>query len=159
MHKPFGTMDAQITKRLAMALAAKGVNMKQAGLAAGLSGNYVRDVIRRGRGKFELLEKLALANGLSWLWLKTGEGQMYAVAIKHQLELAPEKQRLPSPEAATDGSVNILVNRAALLHALQMFGASEEEAVRAVEFLALLARRKRICHNITNLLVNGSKNS
>jgi hypothetical protein len=133
-------MDAQIAKRLAMALAAKGINMKQAGLAAGLSSNYVRDVLRRGRGKFELLERVAVANGVSWLWLKTGEGEMFPLGIKHQLELAPEKQRLPSPEAATDGSVNILVNRAALLHALQIFGASEEQAVTAVEFLAALAR-------------------
>lgn len=142
-------MDAQIAKRLAMALAAKGVNMKQAGLAAGLSSNYVRDVIRRGRGKFELLERVAAANGLSWRWLKTGEGQMYAPGIKHfasppyypeQLELADEKRRLPSPEpAAEELPVNILVNRAALLHALQMFGASEEQAVRAVEFLSALA--------------------
>ena len=71
-------MDAQIAKRLAMALAAKSINMKQAGLAAGLNPNYVRDVIRRGRGKFELLERVAAANGLSWIWLKTGEGEMEA---------------------------------------------------------------------------------
>ena len=66
-------MDAQIAKRLAMALAAKSINMKQAGLAAGLNPNYVRDAVRRGRGKFELLERVAEANGLSWIWLKTGE--------------------------------------------------------------------------------------
>jgi transcriptional regulator with XRE-family HTH domain len=139
-------MDAQIAKRLAMALAAKGINMKQAGLAAGLSSNYVRDVLRRGRGKFELLERVAEANGLSWSWLRTGEGEMFRkVGVKHtaappyyreQLELA----RLPSPEPATEEPVNILVNRAALLHALQMFGASEEQAVLAVEFLSALAR-------------------
>ena len=148
-------MDAQITKRLAMALAAKGINMKQASLAAGLSGNYVRDVIRRGRGKFELLEKLAAANGLSWLWLKTGEGEMEAPSAapkprkgikqfaappyyREQLELG----RIPSPEPATEEPVNILVNRAALLHALQVFGASEEQAVRAVKFLSALASHK-----------------
>ncbi|MDQ6702611.1 MAG: hypothetical protein M3Z96_05670 [Pseudomonadota bacterium] len=142
-------MDAQIAKRLAMALAAKGINMKQAGLAAGLSSNYVRDVLRRGRGKFELLERVAEANGLSWPWIKTGEGEMEPrKGVKHtaappyyreQLELAREKRRLPSPEPATEEPVNILVDRAALLHALQMFGASEEQAVRAVEFLSALA--------------------
>jgi hypothetical protein len=152
-------MDAQISKRLAMALAAKGISMKRAGLAAGLSSNYVRDVIRRGRGKYELLERLAEANELSWLWLKTGEGEMDApratpkprVGIKHfaappyyreQLELARERRRLPSPEPATEEPDNVLVDRAALLHALQMFGASEEQAVRAVEVLSGLATRK-----------------
>jgi hypothetical protein len=152
-------MDPQIAKRLAMALAAKGTSMKRAGLAAGLSGNYVRDVIRRGRGKFENLEKLAAANGVSWLWLKTGEGEMDApgatpkprVGIKHtaappyyreQLELARERRRLPSPERTTEEPDNVLVDRAALLHALQMFGASEEQAVKAVEFLSALATRK-----------------
>jgi len=149
-------MDAQITKRLAMALAAKGINMKQAGLAAGVNANYVRDVLRRGRGKFELLERVAEASGLSWLWIKSGEGEMDTPGappkprngVKHfasppyypgQLELR-EKHGLPSPEAATEGSVNILVNRVALLHALQMFGASGEQAVRAVEFHSALAR-------------------
>jgi hypothetical protein len=151
-------MDAQIAKRLAMALAAKGINMKQAGLAAGLNPNYVRDAVRRGRGKFELLERVAEANGLSWLWLKTGEGEMDApgatpkprVGIKHfasppyyreQLELARERRRLLPPEPTTEEPI-ILVDRAALLHALQMFGASEEQAVRAVEVLSGLATRK-----------------
>ena len=104
-----------------MALAAKGISMKRAGLAAGLSSNYVRDVIRRGRGKFELLERVGEANGVSWLWLKTGEGEMDApgatpkprVGIKHtaappyyreQLELARERRRLPSPRAHHRGA-------------------------------------------------------
>jgi hypothetical protein len=153
-----GNMDAQIAKRLAMALAAKSINMKQAGLAAGLNPNYVRDAVRRGRGKFELLERVAEANGLSWIWLKTGEGEMEAPnatpkprkGVKHlawppgypeQLEqIEREKRQLPSPEPATEEPVNILVDRAALLHALQLFGATEEQAVRAVEFLSALAR-------------------
>jgi len=146
-------MDAQIAKRLAMALAAKGINMKQAGLAAGLSVNYVRDVLRRGRGKFELLERVAEANGLSWLWLKTGEGEMDApgaapkprrgfkrTAAPPYYDKQVELARLPSPEPATEEPVNILVNRVALLHALQTFGWSEEQAVIAVEFLSALAR-------------------
>ena len=151
-------MDAQITKRLAMALAAKGINMKQAGLAAGLSSNYVRDVIRRGRGKFELLEKLAEVNGLSWLWIKMGEGEMDPPGatpkprkgIKHfasppyypeQLELADEKRRSPKP-ATEELPVNILVPRAVLLDALQMLGASEERAVTLVELLSWMATDK-----------------
>jgi hypothetical protein len=155
-------MDGQISKRLAMALAAKGINMKQAGLSAGLSSNYVRDVIRRGRGKFELLERVAEANGLSWLWLKTGEGEMESPGaipkprkgIKHfasppyyreQLELAEEKRRSPCPESVTEElPVNILVNREALLHALQMLGASEERAVTLIELLSALAYKANL---------------
>ena len=143
-------MDAQIAKRLAMALAAKGISMKRAGLAAGLSSNYVRDVIRRGRGKFELLERVGEANGVSWLWLKTGEGEMDApgatpkprVGIKHTAAPPYYREQLELAERTTEEPDNVLVNRAALLHALQMFGASEEQAVRAVEFLAELASRK-----------------
>jgi hypothetical protein len=153
-----GNMDAQIAKRLAMALAAKGINMKQAGLAAGLSPNYVRDVVRRGRGKFELLERVAEANGLSWLWLKTGEGEMEAPGatpkprkgVKHfasppfypdQVELAEEKRRSPEP-ATEDLPVNILVPRATLLHFLQLLGASDERAETMVELLSWMATRK-----------------
>lgn len=113
----------------------------------------MRDVIRRGGGKLELLEKVAEANGLSWHWIKTGEGEMDVPeatpaprrGVKHyawppyypeQLEL----KREPSSEpAAEELPVNILVNRAALLHALRLFGASEEQAARAVEFLSALA--------------------
>jgi hypothetical protein len=126
--------------------------------AAGLSSNYVRDVIRRGRGKFELLEKLAEVNGLSWLWIKTGEGEMDPPGatpkprkgIKHfasppyypeQLELADEKRRSPKP-ATEELPVNILVPRAVLLDALQMLGASEERAVTLVELLSWMATDK-----------------
>jgi hypothetical protein len=56
---------------------------------------------------------------------------------REQLEL---KREIPSSEPAVEElPVNILVNRAALLHALRMFGANEEQAVRAVEFLSALA--------------------
>jgi hypothetical protein len=135
-------MDQQIPKRLAMGLAAKGINMKQAGLAAGLSSTYVRNVIRRGRGKFELLEKVAEANGLSWPWLRTGSGEMDRPPSYRKL-LERASRRLPTPELATEKSelaVNILVNRDALVHAFRMFGASEDQANKAVELVSELAR-------------------
>lgn len=155
-------MDPEIPKRLAIALAAKGINMKQAGLAAGLNSNYVRDVIRRGRGKFELLERVAEANGLSWLWIKTEEGEMDAPRAtpksrvdltrivsaygRERVELFEVKERasgsLRSPEPAREKlelPIDILVNRDALVHAFRMFGASEDQATKAVELVSGLA--------------------
>jgi hypothetical protein len=77
-----------------MVLAAKRLNMKEASLRGGVNQNYCRDVIKRGRGKFELLERVASANGLSWQWLRTGEGEMYApiVGRRRRDEPAPEQQ-------------------------------------------------------------------
>ena len=152
-------MDQQIPIRLAMGLAAKGINMKRAGLAAGLSSTYVRNVIRRGRGKFELLERVASANGLSWAWLRTGSGEMDTPGAtpkprkgaKHvasppgypepeQIERA--SRCLQSSEPTTEKlelPVNILVNLDALVHAFRMFGASEDQAAKAVELVSELA--------------------
>ncbi len=151
-------MDPEIPKRLAIALAAKGINMKQAGLAAALNSNYVRDVIRRGRGKFELLERVAEANGLSWFWIKTGEGEMDAPRAtpksrvdlivsaygRERVELFEQKERasgssLKPAREKLELAVNILVNRDALVHAFRMFGASEDQAAKAVELVSGLA--------------------
>jgi hypothetical protein len=74
--------------------------MKQASLAAGLSHTYVRDVIKRGRGKYEHLEQVAACAGLSWEWLRTGNGDMMAktaaagVAEEARV-IALEKKRWP----------------------------------------------------------------
>ena len=133
-------MDQQIPKRLAMGLAAKGINMKQAGLAAGLSSTYVRNVLRRGRGKFELLEKVAEVNGLSWAWLRTGSGKMDAGPALTYSELLERSRRSPEPAPEKlELPVNILVNREALVHAFRMFGASEDQAAKAVELVSELA--------------------
>lgn len=78
----FPMSDEDMRKRLKTGLAALNINMKQASLAAGLSHTYCRDVIERGRGKYENLERVATATGLSWEWLRTGNGDMLATSAK-----------------------------------------------------------------------------
>lgn len=72
-----------IGNRLAQALAAKGLNMKEASLKAGLSETYARDLIRRHRGKLEGLEILCQANGISLQFVRTGKGEIDAPTIVH----------------------------------------------------------------------------
>ena len=65
-----------IARRLELAIVSKGLKMRRVSLNAGLNETYVRDVIKRGRGKFEELEKIAREIGVRWEWLKTGEGDL-----------------------------------------------------------------------------------
>ena len=56
-------------RRLAQEIESRGLEMKEISLAAGLGDTYVRDALKRGRGKFENLRKVAVALGRSPDWL------------------------------------------------------------------------------------------
>jgi hypothetical protein len=81
-------MDMVIRKRLAIVLAAKRLNLKQARLVAGLDQTSARDGIKRKLEAFECLELLGESLGISWEWLRFGNGEMDT----------PEK---PSPQPQT----------------------------------------------------------
>ncbi|HZM07653.1 MAG TPA: hypothetical protein VFC11_04265 [Methylocella sp.] len=116
-------MDSQISKRLAIAIAAKGLNMKAASIAGGLNQTYVRDVIRRNRGKYEQLQQLCAVIGISWDWLRTGIGEMEIVAA----DRADTQPKTPATGA------NVTVSRArltkVLIDAFRFLGADAPEAI------------------------------
>ena len=66
-------------KRLEQEIERQGRSMKEVSLAAGLGETYVRDAIRRGRGKFENLGKIASVLGKTPVWFldlaETGLGE------------------------------------------------------------------------------------
>ncbi len=55
--------------RLAQEIESQGLEMKEISLAAGLGATYVRDALKRGRGKFENLRKIATVLGRPPEWL------------------------------------------------------------------------------------------
>jgi hypothetical protein len=116
-------MDSQISKRLAIALAAKGLNMKAASIAAGLNQTYVRDVIRRNRGKYEQLQQLCAVVGISWDWLRTGIGEMELV-VANRADTQPK-------EPATGAIVTVARARLTkvLIDAFRFLGADGPEAI------------------------------
>ncbi len=60
--------------RLVDEIESRGLEMKEVSLAAGLGGTYVRDALKRGRGKFENLRKIAAVLGKPPGWLMAEEG-------------------------------------------------------------------------------------
>ncbi len=61
-------------KRLADEIEDRGLKMKEVSLAAGLGESYVRDALKRGRGKFENLRRIAAVLGKSVDWLIDDSG-------------------------------------------------------------------------------------
>lgn len=72
-HRPTIMHDA-LRKRVAAEIERQGREMKEVSLAAGLGETYVRDFLKRGRGKLENLIKVAQELGRDQAWLMTGEG-------------------------------------------------------------------------------------
>jgi lambda repressor-like predicted transcriptional regulator len=71
-------MKKEIRDRLSRAIEMKGgVNLQQVSNDAGLGDTYLYDVLNRGSGTFERLEKIANVLGIRWEWLKTGEGDIW----------------------------------------------------------------------------------
>jgi transcriptional regulator with XRE-family HTH domain len=70
--------DDTLGARLGRALAHAGFNQKEAEAAAGLSRGYLSRVLRGERTRVEAarLESLAVACGVDFRWLSTGQGAM-----------------------------------------------------------------------------------
>lgn len=65
-------MEEAIRERLRAALKEKGISLVQAAVNADLNRTYLYDVFNRGRGSHEDCERIAIANGIIWEWVKTG---------------------------------------------------------------------------------------
>lgn len=67
-------------RRLKAEIELQDKKMKEVSLAAGAGATYVRDAIKRGRGKAEYLERVANVLGVSYEWLRHGRGDKYGSA-------------------------------------------------------------------------------
>jgi hypothetical protein len=92
-------MDMVIRKRLAIVLAAKGLNLKQARFAAALDQTSVRDGIKRKLEFFEYLEILCESLGVSWEWLRFGNGEMETPEKPSPQPQAPNQAPAPKTTA------------------------------------------------------------
>jgi hypothetical protein len=80
-------MDIAIRKRLAIALASKGLNMERVSLAACLSQTYAHDVIKRRRERSLHLE--------IQLWLILGDGVNQAADLVSGTTSIPSRNLTP----------------------------------------------------------------
>lgn len=122
-------MDQGIARRLAIAIAAKGLNMKEASVKAGLNATYARDVIRRGRGKYEHLQRLAGAIGVSPKWLLHNQGEMES-ANGSSASAVPAS---PASDEIVSLSRRRLVD--AMVAAFRLLEASETQAESLAKFV------------------------
>ncbi len=106
-HSPMGklmgkkpTMDDGVRRRFTALMDASGVDLKTASLRAGLGATYVRDVIKKQRGKLENVIQVVERLAPSYVdWVQTGRGSPPPAT------LPPEQQ---GEELPFDGPVRIL---------------------------------------------------
>ncbi len=119
----FPTMDSW-RKKLADEIERRGLDMKRLSQDAGLGETYVRDAIKRGRGKFENLFKVVALLGYPPEWL-TSEAEIEPQPKRRPDSFRPQitpgaelvtREALPIYAAAQGGDGHIIVTFDAVQH-------------------------------------------
>lgn len=115
-HRPTAMHEA-LRKRVAAEIERQGREMKEVSLAAGLGETYVRDFLKRGRGKVENLLKVAEVLGHDQAWLMTGVQDLTSRAVLQPFrpQVVPGSELVgardfPIYAAAEGGNGHLIVN-------------------------------------------------
>jgi hypothetical protein len=133
-------MDIAIRKRLAIALASKGLNMERVSLAACLSQTYAHDVIKRRRERSLHLEILCERLGISWEWLRFGKGEMETPEKRIPQPQAPVQSQAPAPPANIIHRIRLV---AAMEASYQLIGAKDSQASTLAALVLSVAQGRK----------------
>jgi hypothetical protein len=143
--------------RFEAAVTAKGLmtNKTAASTAVKFEGKslgrtFLRDILKRRSGNLEFLEAFCRHWGISWDYVKLGKGPVLVignvpalpVSLKRMVDFPPLEVE-PEPRDGLIESFNIEQLTNGMTVALQAFGASPEDAARAVKIILTTASMRK----------------